>query len=79
MNDYYDVCLKEHRVSRIKKLSEKDGVGTLIPLCGTDISDKNEIEGLFLKYRPSIVVNLAAQVGVRYSVEKPYVYISSNK
>lgn len=71
MNNYYDVSLKE---ARLKKLSQNDG---FIFVKG-DISDKATIEKLFDEYKPAIVVNLAAQAGVRYSLENPDAYIQSN-
>lgn len=71
LNDYYDVSLKE---ARLKKLKPFDGF-TFIK---GDISDKSLIMELFEQYKPKIVVNLAAQAGVRYSIENPDVYIGSN-
>lgn len=78
MNDYYDVGLKEYRVDRLIKIAESDDCGTLIPLRGVDISDKGAVDDAFRKFRPSVIVNLAAQAGVRYSIENPDAYISSN-
>ena len=71
MNDYYDVRLKEER---LKELSSKN---SFIFVKG-DISDKETINGLFETYKPQIVVNLAAQAGVRYSISHPDSYIASN-
>lgn len=71
MNDYYDVRLKEER---LKELSSKN---SFIFVKG-DISDKETINGLFEMYKPQIVVNLAAQAGVRYSISHPDSYIASN-
>lgn len=71
MNDYYDVRLKEER---LKELSSKN---SFIFVKG-DISDKETINGLFKMYKPQIVVNLAAQAGVRYSISHPDSYITSN-
>ena len=71
MNDYYDVRLKEER---LKKLSCYE---SFIFIKG-DIADKNLINKLFDEYKPQIVVNLAAQAGVRYSITHPDAYISSN-
>lgn len=71
MNDYYDVRLKEFR---LKELSEYK---TFTFVKG-NIADKKLIEEIFGKYRPSVVVNLAAQAGVRYSITNPDAYIESN-
>lgn len=71
MNDYYDVRLKEER---LKELSNK----TSFIFVKGDISDKETINGLFEMYKPQIVVNLAAQAGVRYSISHPDSYIASN-
>ena len=71
LNDYYDVRLKEHRLSELEKY-EKFKFEKL------DISEKREVERVFSENGPDIVVNLAAQAGVRYSIENPDVYIASN-
>lgn len=73
MNDYYDVSIKEYRLSQIEK--EADGNWTLIK---GNISDKALINQIFREYKPEIVVHLAAQAGVRNSVTNPDVYIESN-
>ena len=76
MNDYYDVSLKEHRLQKIEEA-----------VCKTEdkwefvrgsIADKALIDSIFAEHKPDIVVNLAAQAGVRYSIENPDVYIESN-
>ena len=72
MNDYYDVSLKEYR---LKKLNELHKDYTFIK---GDIADKQFIDKLFEDHHFDIVVNLAAQAGVRYSIDHPHVYISSN-
>ena len=72
MNDYYDVSIKEYRLDEINKLNKN-----FIFIKG-DISDKDTIDNLFNEYKPSIVVNLAAQAGVRYSITNPDAYIKSN-
>ena len=77
INDYYDVSLKEYRVNKLIEVSKKTETGTLIRFVG-DISDKSFVKDIFAKYKPSLVVNLAAQAGVRYSVEQPDVFIESN-
>lgn len=71
MNDYYDVRIKEER---LKELEQFDN---FIFIKG-DISDKGTIVKLFEEYKPQIVVNLAAQAGVRYSISNPDAYIASN-
>ena len=72
MNNYYDVSIKEWRLKEIEKLG---GRWTFIK---GDISDKNVIDKIFSDYKPSVVVNLAAQAGVRYSITNPDAYIQSN-
>lgn len=72
MNDYYDVSIKEWRVKEIEKMD-----GQWIFIKG-DISDKETIDGIFDEYKPEVVVNLAAQAGVRYSITNPDAYIQSN-
>ena len=71
MNDYYDVRLKEYRLEHITGF---DGF-TFIK---ADISDKDELTEIFKKFEPDVVVNLAAQAGVRYSIDNPDAYIKSN-
>lgn len=77
MNNYYDVSIKEYRLKEIEQLSSNhpESSWTFIK---ADISDKSVIDVLFQIYKPEIVVNLAAQAGVRYSITNPDVYISSN-
>ena len=79
MNAYYDRQLKEHHVKELLDTQSKKQ-SAFIPLCGMDISDKATVEDVFQKYKPSIVVNLAAQAGVRYSysITNPDAYINSN-
>ena len=72
MNDYYDVSIKEYR---LKQINELGGNFTFIK---GDISDRDLIDHLFETYHFDLVVNLAAQAGVRYSIENPDVYIQSN-
>lgn len=72
MNDYYDVSIKEWRLKEIEKLN---GQWTFIK---GDISDKDTIDKIFEEYKPAVVVNLAAQAGVRYSITNPDAYIRSN-
>ena len=76
MNDYYDPALKEYRLSLIEKAAAGSPVKhTFIK---GDLADKALIDQVFQTYQPDIVVNLAAQAGVRYSITNPDAYISSN-
>ena len=77
MNDYYDVSLKEYRLREIEKAVEEKGSVQWTFMQG-DLADKELVDGIFEKYHPDIVVNLAAQAGVRYSIENPDAYIQSN-
>ena len=72
MNDYYDVNLKKERLSRIEALGRD---WTFIK---DSIANKACIDQVFAEYKPSVVVNLAAQAGVRYSITNPDAYIESN-
>ena len=76
MNDYYDPKLKEYRLKLIEDAA-LESPGSHIFIRGS-IADKDLIDKLFVEYKPSIVVNLAAQAGVRYSIDHPDVYIESN-
>jgi UDP-glucuronate 4-epimerase len=71
LNDYYDVSLKHERLSRIKNHQN-------FTFIKGDISDKDLVLNLFKEYKPEIVLHMAAQAGVRYSIENPDVYIESN-
>ena len=73
MNDYYDVSIKEYRLAEIKKFANENW-----KFIEGNIADKRLINEIFEKYKPQIVVNLAAQAGVRYSITNPDVYIESN-
>lgn len=76
MNDYYDPALKEYRLSLIEEAAAGSSVKhTFIK---GDLADKALIDQVFQTYQPDIVVNLAAQAGVRYSITNPDAYISSN-
>tara|TARA_B100000401_G_scaffold67423_1_gene40542 strand:+ start:1168 stop:2169 length:1002 start_codon:yes stop_codon:yes gene_type:complete len=70
-NDYYDIKLKEDRLNQFI-----DNKNYTHYRC--DIADKNEIEKIFKEHKPKKVINLAAQAGVRYSIENPHSYIDSN-
>lgn len=76
-NDYYDVSLKEYRLSELFKLAKAHPESAFEFIKG-NIADKTLIDGVFSKYKPSVVVNLAAQAGVRYSIDHPDAYIESN-
>ena len=74
LNDYYEVSLKEARLARIASKDENN-LFTYIKL---DLADKDGIEKLFAKEKFDGVINLAAQAGVRYSIENPLAYVESN-
>ena len=76
MNDYYDPDLKEYRLSLIEKAAETSPVSHIF--IKGDLADKSLIDKVFADYKPEIVVSLAAQAGVRYSIDHPDVYIQSN-
>lgn len=71
MNDYYDVSLKEARLAILEKEPN-------FSFTKGDLADEVAVERIFLQFRPDIVVNLAAQAGVRYSIDNPKAYIDSN-
>ena len=77
MNDYYDVSIKEYRLKQIEKLAEEHPESKWQFVKGS-IADKALVDSLFEEYKPGVVVNLAAQAGVRYSITNPDVYIQSN-
>ena len=77
MNDYYDVALKEYRLKEIEEYNRNFALSTFIFAKG-NIADQKLIEELFTEYRFDVVLNLAAQAGVRYSIDNPDVYIKSN-
>ncbi|HJC11552.1 MAG TPA: GDP-mannose 4,6-dehydratase [Candidatus Blautia merdigallinarum] len=77
MNSYYDVSIKEYRLNQIKSMTDFYPESTWTFIKGS-ISDKELIDSIFTKYKPQIVVNLAAQAGVRYSITNPDAYIDSN-
>lgn len=76
MNDYYDPALKEYRLALIEAAAEQSPVGHVF--VRGSIADKALVEEVFATHRPSVVVNLAAQAGVRYSIDHPDAYIESN-
>ncbi len=71
MSDYYDVSLKEYRLGKLTKYPE-------FTFVKENIADKATLFEIFEQYKPEVVVNLAAQAGVRYSIDHPDVYIESN-
>ena len=82
MNDYYDVSLKEYRLKELDTLSKsslnRENLGGSYVFIKGDIADKATIDSIFEQYNPQVVVNLAAQAGVRYSITNPDAYIQSN-
>ena len=76
LNNYYDVSLKEHRLKEIEKNCQLSTVN--YQFVKGDLADKALIDSLFAEHKFDIVVNLAAQAGVRYSIENPDAYIQSN-
>lgn len=72
LNNYYDVKLKEYRLNELKEFKDR-----FIFIQG-NLADKKIVENIFLQFKPTIVVNLAAQAGVRYSITNPDAYIESN-
>ncbi len=91
LNDYYDVSLKEYRLKELEDLANTDSLditdnpSNQCHPCSNkwvffkgDIADKQTIDGIFEEYKPQVVVNLAAQAGVRYSITNPDAYIQSN-
>ena len=71
LNDYYDVSLKEARLSRLTEQED-------FKFARMDIADRSAMANLFKKESFDVVVNLAAQAGVRYSIENPAAYIDAN-
>ncbi|MCD8159546.1 MAG: GDP-mannose 4,6-dehydratase, partial [Clostridiales bacterium] len=71
MNDYYDVSIKEYRLSKLRRYQSFNFIKG-------NIADKTLITSVFEEYRPQVVVNLAAQAGVRYSITNPDAYVESN-
>ena len=79
MNDYYDPALKHFRLNELQALADtyRSSLITYRFVKG-DIADRQTIDNLFQEYKPQLVVNLAAQAGVRYSITNPDAYIQSN-
>ena len=76
MNDYYDPALKEYRLGMIEEAAKGSSVRHVF--VRGNVADKALVERVFTEYRPAVVVHLAAQAGVRYSIDHPEVYIESN-
>ena len=76
MNDYYDVSIKKWRLSEIDKCANQSSC--TYKFIKGDLADRALIDSIFAEYKPTIVVNLAAQAGVRYSITNPDAYIQSN-
>ena len=77
LNDYYDVKIKEARLVQIEETAKAHPENRWLFIRG-DLADAAAVDALFRDHRPGIVVNLAAQAGVRYSIDHPDVYLSSN-
>lgn len=77
LNDYYDVSIKNYRLKQIEAEQEKHPE-TIWTFIKGNIADRDVIDHVFRDYKPAIVVNLAAQAGVRYSITNPDVYVESN-
>ena len=77
LNDYYDVSIKDWRLAQIEAATAKHPESSWTFVKG-DIADRDAIDGIFNKFHPELVVNLAAQAGVRYSITNPDAYIQSN-
>ena len=86
MNAYYDVSLKKYRLAEIDRVAKQKDSSDSCNSCSScmwqfikgDIADKGTVDKIFSEFKPQIVVNLAAQAGVRYSIENPDAYIQSN-
>lgn len=78
MNDYYDVGIKEWRLEEINTKADDNSTDSSWTFIKGDIADKEMVDKIFSQYHPDIVVNLAAQAGVRYSITNPDAYIHSN-
>lgn len=78
LNDYYDVKLKKHRLSLLSKFADLNNIVESYSFHQLDISNKENLEGIFNTDKFDIVINLAAQAGVRYSLDNPAAYVDSN-
>lgn len=79
LNDYYDVSLKKWRLAQIAKAAQaRSGDGSVFTFVQGNLADRELIQRIFAQYQPALVVNLAAQAGVRYSITHPDAYIEAN-
>ena len=74
INDYYNPLLKEKRIKTIEEIDQND----FWSFCKVNLEDTKKIDQIFREYKPEIVINLAAQAGVRYSIKNPISYVESN-
>ncbi len=74
LNNYYNPLLKEKRIQSIEEINQNN----LWNFCKVNLNDSKNIDQIFTEYNPNIVINLAAQAGVRYSIENPMSYVESN-
>lgn len=77
LNDYYDVSIKDWRLAQIQASAAKH-LGSVWTFVKGDIADRAAVDRVFAEWKPDVVVNLAAQAGVRYSITNPDAYIQSN-
>lgn len=77
LNDYYDISIKQYRLRQIEKAIERQKNSKWTFVQG-DIAEKKLVDKLFKEYSPTVIVNMAAQAGVRYSITNPDAYIESN-
>lgn len=78
MNDYYDVGIKEDRLKKLKEMSPDASGKDRFEFIRESIADRAVMDRLFKEFKPEVVVNLAAQAGVRYSIDNPDAYIEAN-
>ena len=76
LNNYYDQNLKKARISNINKFAESNSGKWIFYKC--DLNDLNELKNIGKRHKINVVINLAAQAGVRYSIDNPSAYVSSN-
>ena len=76
VNPYYDPNLKRARIAQLADTASS--IGSSFQLIEADLEDRGALEAVFIKHKPKKVVNLAAQAGVRYSIENPAAYVQSN-
>jgi len=76
LNDYYDISIKEYRLCMLDKMARNST--SHWKFIKASITDKDQVNSIVQKYRPEIIINLAAQAGVRYSITNPDTYITSN-